>query len=756
MGSSVAIAMPLAARAQTAGDQAAAERGAADGDIVVTARKRAEDLQTVPIAITALSGAAIEARQISSVTDVARLSPNVSLTQGAFSSGSSTNLTAFIRGVGQTEFQIATEPGVGIYVDGIYIARSIGSLLDIADTQSIQVLRGPQGILFGKNTIGGAVIVTSNRPQKATELSGDLTIGEDHRIDVKAMGNMAITDNLYARVAISSRDRDGYMRRLATGEREGNNNSQGVRGSLLWDGGGSGTLLLSADYSRVREAQQPQTLGAVNLDGPIVAFYNNFIAGGVCAGPTPADAPNCYTNRWVTGSKTTNYAGGPNRSDLDALGLTANYELQFSGMTFRSISGYRYTDNFMSFDADGAPFEMISVRERIKTRQYSQEFQLLGDAFDKRVNWIVGAFYLHEKGTDNSPVYVSLARFENDVRLKSNSYAAFGQINWDITDRLNLSLGGRYTKEIKRFSPDSFIVEDNTGGSLLALSQLTIPDPALNPDGRRLVPLGRQKARASVFDPAVTLSYKVSDDIFTYATYSEGFKGGGFTQKVFPSQPTVPSFQPESVNNYELGLRVKALDRRLNFSLAGFRTDYNDLQIVLRQGITPTITNAGKARIKGVEFEGNATLVPAVRLFGSLAYLDARYLQLDAATGLTLDDKFVYSPTWSGLIGADVDVIDSDRLKTTARFDASYRSRTFVDATNDPASLQKAYWLFNASLTVAGPDGQPWSASVGAENLTNKRYLMTATAQLQSAGNSLLSYARGRALFVRLRYHFRD
>lgn len=803
-GSGLAMVMSSApAWGQDAGNDDTAVEQSSGGldEIVVTARKREENAQDTPIAITALSGEMIEDRQILNVAQVASFAPNVNIQPVGNISGSSASLTAFIRGVGQTDFNITVDPGVGIYVDGVYVSRSVGGLLDLADIGSVQILRGPQGTLFGKNTIGGAIIVNSREPSNDFELKLEAATGRFNRADIKGIINIPISDTLAVRAVASYETRDGYQLRLVDGDRQGDKDSFSGRVAIKWEPSNVFTATLAGDVNIRREGtaastlienrDSPDLLQIVTLpDGRTVAFpssnygYNKLGGGaGQCGAPgelAPLDNPNCVSARFVTGDIDTTFAGGPNQSDFDLWGVNLTMEYDLGNVTLKSISAYRDQKSTIEFDFDATPHEVLGLTNNIDVWQASQELQLVGSVLDDRLKFTLGAFYLKEKGEDIEPLRFGFANFFSGGRIDNDSYAAFAQATFEVTDRLSITPGIRYTDETKRFDPSAQVItRDFTAGVLpgfddgvfvqfarcitgQAAPQLLpngFPDPtcvpsATNPGGNHLLPAVEVSVKAKEWTPAISADYSFSDDILGYISYSRGFKNGGFSQRIFPGELETPSFRPEFVDSYEVGLKTELFDRRLRINLAVFQSDYTDIQIVVNEGIAPRVRNGGQGRIRGFEIEGQAAPTDWLRIDYGVGYLDAGYRSVDpAAFPVNLDSQFAFVPEWTGTVAANATVLDNENGTLVLRGDWYHQSGSFKDAINSPQLFQPAYSVFGANASYTLP-GDQITITAGVTNLTDERYIQGGYVDLDVGGVALATFSRPREWFLRIGYEF--
>lgn len=735
--------------AQTAGSATGLE------EIVVTARKRAEDMQQAPVAVSAFSADALENRAVNNVADVGKFVPNVQFQSGAAISGSSTSVTVFIRGIGQTDFTETIDPGIGIYFDGVYVSRSTGALLNTDDIASVEVLRGPQGTLFGKNTIGGAVLVTPQAPTDKLEGSISGTTGSYDRADESAMLNVPISDKVMIRATESFQSRDGYVKRLEDGNYMGSQDEWSGRVTALLKPVDDLKITLSVDGTRNHEGDLGTTLVAANPDATEPGFYNAVLSGANCAVPT--SNPKCFSSNYITHDPYTTWNGSRNRSTLQLLGLSATAEWDIAdNLTAKSITAYRRFSG--SFDLDVSNFPsgpLNNTEDDYSQRQFSQEFQLSGTGLGDTLKWISGLYYLKEQGADRNNLSLAVADFLSGGYVDNDSDAGYLQGTYSITDQLHLTLGGRYTFEDKRFLPDQYIKDDRTGGELLALSQEFIP-PDENPNGNRILPFAQRTTMANEFTPAITFDYQITPDIMSYVSFSKGFKSGGFTQRVFPPLPEAPSFGPEYVDSYEVGFKTEWLDHTLRFNTAAFFTDYTAIQEIVDIGIAPTVENAGKANINGFEIESEYLLMPGVRLNGGVGYTDANYRQISAgaqAAGILIGNKLPYAPKLTGTVGAAADVWENDLGILSVRADGSFKSSYFPDAVNTPVLRQGGYGTLNASANFDTNDGH-WTVMLGGTNITSTKYQITGYSDLSNSGAAYIAYARPSEWYLKVKYRF--
>jgi iron complex outermembrane recepter protein len=746
----VAVWVAAAFAAQNAAAQEAATSDAAMlEEIIVTARKTSENIQDTPVAVTALTAAALEERAVVNISEIAAYTPSLRFDPVAAISGSSNSATVFIRGVGQTDFNLTIDPGVGIYLDGVYISRSVGALLDTADVERIEVLRGPQGTLFGKNTIGGAIAITSRRPADELSFDAELATGSLDRADLRLTADVPLSDAWRVHVAGAMFKRDGYVDRLWDGDDSSDRDNFTGRLVSEWTPAPDVTLTLAFDGTRAREATVGATALRIYEVNPSPAtipvhfptISNLLLNGASCAPPNPdrLSNPACYNEQWLTGDPYKTWAAGSNRSDSDVWGAAFTVELPLGPMRFKSISAYRELDTEFDLDTDISPVALVNTANDYTQEQVSQEFQLTGDAGD-RLRWLLGLYYLGEEGTDVNSLTTVLTSFRSGGTVDNDSYAAFGQLVWRLADRTSLTLGGRFTSETKRFSPDQVILS-------------TLPVPLPFAPGDRVLPLGEVSAESDEFTPSVSLDFKPTDSIMTYVSYAKGFKSGGFTQRIFPPEPETPSFEPEFVETWEAGLKTELLERRLRWNSAVFYSDYTDQQVIVIDGFAPKVRNAGDSRIWGVESEFEAVAGSRLRVNGSLSYLNAEYTSIDPrATPVNIDSMLVNTPEWMGSLGLTGVLWVNGSGELSTRWDWFASSELAKDSENTPELIQGSYDTLNGSVTYARADGR-WALTAGGTNLTDEDYLVSGNYN-PAIGAVYGVYGRPREWYVRLTLDF--
>ncbi|WP_210414011.1 TonB-dependent receptor [Luteithermobacter gelatinilyticus] len=746
-------------------------------EITVTARKREEGLQSTPIAISAFTGEGLEYRGVTDVGEIAAFTPNLSFQNNPSFGGASNSAAIYIRGVGQKEFLPTTEPGVGLYVDGVYIARSVGGILDLVDVERIEVLKGPQGTLFGRNTIGGAISITTKKPHE--EFAGKLsaTYGTDNRFDLKASVNLPLADNFYSNFAVASLTQDGYVTR-DDGIDLGDDDTLTGRASFLLTPSEDLEIQLSVEGTRDRENGPALTLIGINYAGPIdpetppmATIHNvgaNIAAGGApmpCALPGATlnlAVPGCYDDRYVFDGeqRTAGTAPAFSRSDFWAANLNITWDINET-LTFKSITAYRNLDSTFARDGDHSPHRISQFLDFLDQEQFTQEFQLLGTSLEGRLNWILGAYYFTEDGNNVNELDFTVSRFRSGGLYDNENIAAFAQATYDVTDQFHVTAGLRYTDETKKFTPDQIIHQNyfaGTGDPLL--------DAPFLQAGQRILPNLEKELSFDELDPYLNLSYDVNDDLMVYVSYSEGFKSGGFSQRVFPpivppfTAPPgtpdielIPTFDPEFATVYELGFKYAGLDNRLRLNGAVFYTDYTDMQVQVFTSVAPITKNAGAATIKGFELE--TQFIPAEGWFveAGLGYLDAGYDEIDfATTFVDKNNRLDRVSDWTLSAAVSKEIYLDGNGSLTPRVDWSYRSEFDNDAFNTPEIRQEGYHLVNANITWRN-EMETIALVGGVKNLSNEKYLITGI-----IGDAFQSFEglfdRGREWYVTARFSF--
>ena len=721
-----ALAIAQAAAAQASETPAAAApqvTAGTDGDIVVTARRRAETLRDVPIAISAISGAQLDASGIHDIVAVAQSVPNLSLKA---SRGTNSTLTAFIRGVGQQDPVAGFESGVGLYLDDVYLNRPQAAVLDVIDVERIEVLRGPQGTLYGRNTIGGAVkYVTQRINPKNAEVSLRATYGNYNEADGVVTASTPITNNFRVGGSLARLSHDGFGHNLTNGFDNYNKNVYAARISAELEPVPDLSLRFSSDY--VKDNSNPRNgsrlIPGLQSGAPVLASVYDTRAG--------LNTP---------------------KQSIEAYGFSGIAELKLSSsFTLKSITAYRRDTTSTSIDFDSLPAQDVDVPAIYKNKQFSQEGQLLYSS--ARLNGLVGVYYLDATAfnifdvildTTGRPIGLPGLTASTLGNVGTKTWSVFGDFTFDVADRLSVSAGGRYTNDQRtaRIFRRNLIggASPDLGGTGVQLG-----NPTSDFDGT---------ATFKQFTPRASISFKPTPNHNIYASYSQGFKGGGFDPRgLTTAAPDTNGngtrdpqeiynfllFKPEKVDSYELGWKAKLLDNRVNFSLASFYATYTDVQIpssvgALVGGVQTFVgitTNAGKAEFKGGEFEGLAKLAPEITGAGSnlnfawsLGYIDAKYKNFINTVGVEVSQfrQVQNTPKWTAsgtlTLSTPLTLIGAGQLDISPSL--SYRSRVGQFETVSPLD-QPGYTLLDTSI-VWRSDSDRWSVGLHGKNLTDVHY----------------------------------
>lgn len=718
-------------------------------EVVVTARKREESLQDAPLSIQAFTSHSLEQRNVTDISQLGEFTPNMKFDRAAAIGGSNSSAVVYIRGIGQESGLPTIDQGVGMYIDGVYMARSVGGVFDLVDVERVEVVRGPQGTLFGRNTIGGAISITTKKPSKDFFADTALTLGTDGLAAAKVTLNGALTDNFYASAALISKQRDGYVVR-PDGTDFGDEDVQAGRLALRWEASDKAIVDLSIDATNSESNGAAWTLVDVDSSALFPTFYNAALAppvagcfDGLTGMSTNSTNTACYNENWVPDDLDKDNGGLTSKDELEAYGtaLTVSYDLA-DNLTLKSITAYRDSSSDFNIDQDHSPLVIAHVESESSQNQFTQELQFLGSSNDGSINYILGLYYFEEESHYIEFVTFSPVAITSGGDNKNDSKAVFAQMSYDITDALSLTAGLRYTDDTKRFTPDSVVLS-----SFIGL-----------PPGTLVLPNEESEISVNETTPMLNLSYRWNEALMTYLTYSEGFKSGGFTQRVFPPELVTPSFAPEFADVTELGFKWQTVDNRLRLNGAYFFTDYKDLQIISQaNSVAPIVQNAGAAEIQGIELDLQAVPAENWLLEASLGYLDAEYTELDADTGISLSNKLVKTPELS-LVAAIAYTFDlSHGGMITSRIDYSYSDEYYNNAINSEPLKQSSYGLINLGLSFENADATLEVLAYG-KNLSDERYVSAGYSEQNGStlnlGISEVVRDRGREFGVSVKYRF--
>ena len=683
-------------------------------EVIVSARRRTESVQDAPVAVTAISPSQLEGAASPNIQDLEGLTPNLVIDANNVTPNSA---SIAIRGISFEDIEKSFDPAVGVLLDGVYLGTNNGALLNFFDFSSVEVLRGPQGTLFGRNTTGGVINIRRSRP--TGEFGGKFraAFGSYGRQDFKAVLNAPLVeDKLAAKLFYFSSDFDGFYHNVTKNRRTGRNKSESFGVSVLATPSDAFDLLLTAEHGHdggeVVVTPYNRATDLICLQLPVGPGGSLVRVTGIpaieCSARQPKDLYTAYSN----GSDATSLS-------RDALTVEANWRLGWTTLT--SVTGYIETDEDTNWDVDATSIDFFTTQRVQDYYQFSQEFRAAGDLSDS-VNYVAGLYYFYSQ-------YSLLQRSRFGAFLgggtptqfadhNAQSYAAFADVDWKLTERLRLSLGGRYTSDHKKLH-NRFLGGFNVSASE-TWSELT---------------------------PRVALDYRFTEDMLGYASFTRGYRSGGYNGRASTVLSSTTTYDPEKVDSYELGLKTSAFDRRLTFNVAAFYTKYNDKQ---EETVVPTpggataqetiVTNAASATIKGLEFELAAVPVENLTVRASLGLLDAEYDQFPSrsAAGVPIDLSTLTmrrTPDATGSLSADYrieteagDFVLSGQYRYIDRYQTTLsRAPGVIPFQNDPRGLTDVQNNVEASLSWSRQlAGGRFSAQFWGRNLLNDKGLSSA------------------------------
>lgn len=694
------------AQAEPASNQTAADQSTA-GDIVVTAQRRSESLQRVPLAVTAVTGDVLAKGAINDLAAMTAVVPSLNLGQQL----GAARIT--LRGIGLENVSAGAEGSIAFYVDDVFISRSIAALASFYDVQQVEVLRGPQGTLYGRNATGGAINITTRAPTE--ELSGyaNLTIGKYNRVIAEgATSGALVPDKVLLRVAFQSQNRDGFGKNVVTGNDIDDLNSKAIRGTLLLKPTDRLTATIKADYYRQSDRSGSyHYLGGAGFAAPGLPTTPTGVALGGAIAPNIRDIaspqdPHNYVRFWGV------------QSALD-------YELS-NAVQLKSITSFRKLSYTSRTNLDPSSLGLAPTEQFENDDQFSQEIQVSGSTTG--LNWIVGGFYFHENDAGGisvpfnnvlvgfpSPGTLTQGYFAGG-RIKTDAYAAYGQATYEVIDRLKLTLGARYSNERK------------SGVDHILFDYLT----PYNPTTRQPVILPEKTKSFNSFTPRVALDFQATSNLLVYGSWSKGFKSG--TYSLGAGRPAV---NPEQVDAYEAGLKSQWLDRKLRLNVAGFYYNYTDLQVGKVVNSVLVLENAATAKIYGLEAELTADISPRLQVNANGSWLHARFSDfvsydpsrpfgdgtgvVDPSSGLPAfnlkGNALSQSPDFTAFASVDYKVPTSVG-DFVIRGEVSWRDRVFYSPFNVDAVSQKQNTKLNAFLNWTSNNNKVTSSAY-IKNISN-------------------------------------
>ncbi len=717
--------------------EAAQQKPIVGEEIVVTARKREESVQDVPIAVTAITGERLEEATVGDISELQSKVPSLAIYEGR---NQSTTLTTFLRGIGQADPLWGVDPGVGLYFDDVYIARPQGALLDVFDVARIEVLRGPQGTLYGKNTIGGAIKYVSRQLTDARTGMISVTPGTNSNLDLRAsVGGALIPGKLRAKVAVASLQHDGYGENLFTGRDVSDRKTFAARAALDWLP--SDDVKVQFGFDLTRDDAEPKGYQRLAAN-PLCPIF----LGQPCA---PLD------DRWDTQSGLAPLNG----TDSEGGSVTISWHLGDS-WDFKSISAYRKTDSENNIDFDTTPARITDVIATYYDKQFSEELQLLyaGD----RLSGVIGLYYFDgEAGGLVKNIFVNSIFGTTDGKTLVDSVALFGEGSWEVRPGFNLNFGLRATREKKNG------IAFNAG---YANDSFTTP-----------VVVTSDYDKSKTFDslaPKIGFDYRFTEDVMGYVSVSRGFKSGGFNVRaqatVFPESAN--PFDDEILDVAEVGLKSVLADRSLVLNLAAHYGKYKDIQVSTftaydsngdgtEDAFFGNFLNAGDATVKGIEgeFDWTSRNVDWLGFNGFASYLDAEPDSfLDSNNDGFVDTQVITNaPKWTAGLRANLDFPAFGGL-LTASAGAAYRDDSVL--TNEGGQYpgrpgvpllpitQEAYWLYDAWVSWLSPNAK-WRFGITGKNLTDEEYL-TNGYNIPALGLLTGSYGAPRTVLTTIEFRF--
>ena len=701
LAGSVALA-PLAAQAQSAAaapaESAAAQPDEGIADIVVTAERRATSVQDTPLAVSAVSGDNLRGREINTLENLAPSLPNVNF-------GKNVGFARVaIRGVGLDTTVAGQEGRVAVHTDGVYISRPSAAISSFFDVDRVEVVRGPQGTLYGRNATGGAINVITNDPKQEFGGYARLTAGNYGLVASEGAITGPVSDTLSARFAYTITRRGGYGKNLLDGSDIDDDKEMAIRGKLRFAPTANFDITLAADY--FQQDDNAFVYHFLGRGSPTVVPFGTVLGGRVAANPRDmySETDQINTRRFY--------------------GFSAIANLDLGAATLTSITAYRSSKLDYQSDADGTDALVSRFQIQEDADQFSQELRLGGTA--GRLKWVVGAYYFSEDIFANN-AFRPMRRLVGPTPLAqgvdyrgdmtTRAYAVFGQADYELVDRLSITVGARYSSERKGIDSRGVVDFVTPYNATRPLNYNQFQDDSV---------------RQSSFTPRLGVQFKPNDDVMLYATYAKGFKSGGYAVTSI-----APPLRPEKLTDYEGGIKAEWFDRRLRTNLSAFYYDYADLQVQKIDGAAAIPLNAAQATVKGVELEFVAKPVSALELSGNISYLDATFDSF--VTGDTArpalgnidlaGNRLQQAPKYTVNLAAAYRVpVGSGSV--TLRGEMNYVDRVFFSFYNRPEVSQPANTKYNAFLNYAA-NGDGLNASLWVRNLTNRR---TVSSSQVSAG----------------------
>ena len=731
-------------------------------EVVVTARKRAENSQSVPIPISALNEDQLEMRNIVELTDIEKLAPNLSIQASAVNSGV---LEVYMRGIGQANWAIPHDPKIGLYTDGVYAARPQGGLVDLYDLQRVEVLRGPQGTLFGKNTTAGLINIITNQPTQETEAKIRLGAGSDSHQLIEGMFNTPLSDSLAFRFSFLTKETDGFMINSITGKDRGNEDTTSFRAQLKYEIDAYSANLAFSRFDQDERA----SLGSCRFTGP----ENGALSGGLGAvanifGIYDALKANCRSTTKDVSLDTS--PSEKNTAEKDSITLTQLFETQIG--TIESITNYSELDAFSGtwgwVMGNGPGVNFLEIHDdTMSHEQWSQELRLSGST--ENMDWVIGLYAFEEdgesvldvplfRGVNPSPLLpAALAGVALQTKLLGSeqqgsitnmqNQAIFFEGTYGLNDKLDLTIGARYTEDEREYTRSSRLYEDAAAIGMPGTFNLFYACPGMvtNAFGFATSDRCTRSVEYSETTPRAILSYQQTDDVLFYASYSKGYSSGGFNGDV-----AMRRFLPETSDNYEFGMKGEFLENRLRVNATMFSTSYENQQVTVGRIVNGTpiadLVNAQEATLEGMEFEILAQLTDSLVLSAMVATFEGEYDEFiiqdntsvanaDGSLSTIVVERDISDTgfggnddrlTWDLSLMHTYDLGDGSDIQSTIGI--SYHDEENYTLEDVPSSVADDYELVDARITWNLADGQS-SIALWGTNLTDEDYVNTMLSQ---------------------------
>ncbi|MDG2520321.1 TonB-dependent receptor [Caulobacter segnis] len=739
-----AVSIAGAAAAQTEPSTA----GFAIEEIVVTAQKRSENLQDVPVSVTAITSQALQNQGVTNVMGLNNVAPGLRVSAG----DAAANPKIFIRGVGLSDFNPNASSGVGVYVDGVFVGSPLAQMAGFYDLGQVEVLRGPQGTLYGRNTNGGAINVTTRRPTFTWTGDARAEYATYEAVNLQGgVGGPLVEDKLAFRLAGQMVEDNGYTFNRVTGD--------DVNATKYWAGRLSLLFTPTEDIEVLGKFERFSNRG----DATAPQHRALFPSSAAVTGPNGLCMPGAYASGACTdlmGYADTDKdirAGDYNQEGkdrVDTWNASTQIDWDLGSVALVSVTAFQHANRNALENTDSSPAQMIEINYRARAKAFTQELRLQSDDPSAALKWVLGGFYMDETIRDNSiqdvlrdyrpffqspenPLGISpddsVAIFGYPYTQKTKSYALFGQADYSLTERLTVTAGLRYSADDKRFDYRSEIE-----------------------NGLATILTSKQDKTFSAWSGRLGARYALTDDVNVYATYNRGFKSGGFFGGLATTPTELEPYDNEKLDAFEIGLKGEFFDRRLRFNASGFYYDYQDQQVfaqALRNGLTVLVLdNAASSKVWGAEFELTARPTANLQLDAGLSLLDAEYGDFISEGQDYTGNRLPQAPKATLNLAANHILPLGSAGEIVTHLDATYSSKIYFDNSNAERLSQDGVWVAGAQVSWRAPSGG-LEAGVFARNLFDENWFVSIS-NIDSLGVDLLTYNRPRSLGVFLRYSY--